>query len=234
MKTFTGTKTVRAKPMSRKEYNDLRGWEVPADEDPNDAGMLVEYLDGGKANHPDFSGYISWSPLDVFQRAYKEQPEKKEKESVAPKVSPEEVEGMFEQVVYVILPDGRTTIALGTMKNGFTVRGESSCVCKENFDEKLGEEYAYKDMINKSWPLAGLLLAERLYQEKKSVGETWVDRLHQEWVEVRDRLVKLKAFLNNPPAFLEPVDLRILSEQSKFMGSYEEILRIRLERARQG
>lgn len=153
---------------------------------------------------------------------------------VAPKVSPEEVEDMFEQVVYVILPDGKTTIALGTMKNGFTVRGESSCVCKENFDEKLGEEYAYKDMINKSWPLAGLLLAERLYQEKKAAGETWVDRLHQEWVEVRDRLVKLKAFLNNPPAFLEPVDLRILSEQSKFMGSYEEILRIRLERARQG
>lgn len=155
-------------------------------------------------------------------------------QGAAPKVTEEEVRGMFEHVMYIVLPDGRTTIAMGTMKNGFTVRGESSCVCKENFNEKLGEEYAYKDMINKSWPLAGLLLAERLHQEKKSKGETWVDRLHQEWVEVRDRLVKLKAFLNNPPAFLEPVDLRILSEQSKFMGSYEEILRIRLERARQG
>ena len=32
---------------------------------------MVEYLDGGQANHPDHNGYISWSPKDVFERAYK-------------------------------------------------------------------------------------------------------------------------------------------------------------------
>ncbi len=70
MKTYTGTKTINATPMTRGEYNALRGWTLPADEDGNDEGYLVEYTDGGKANHPDFAGYISWSPKGVFERAY--------------------------------------------------------------------------------------------------------------------------------------------------------------------
>ena len=71
MNRYIGTKLINAKPMNRAEYNALRGWAVPADENPDDAGYLVEYVDGGKANHPDFAGYISWSPADVFDRAYR-------------------------------------------------------------------------------------------------------------------------------------------------------------------
>ena len=66
-----GVKLINAIPMSRAEYNDLRGWVLPSDENGEDAGYLVEYLDGGKANHPDFVGYISWSPADVFEKAYR-------------------------------------------------------------------------------------------------------------------------------------------------------------------
>jgi hypothetical protein len=47
MKTYTGTKTINAKPMTRGDYNKFRGWEIPADEDPAEAGYLVEYTDGG-------------------------------------------------------------------------------------------------------------------------------------------------------------------------------------------
>lgn len=68
---YLGMKEINATPMSRLGYNQLRGWEVPADENPDDEGYLVEYLDGGKANHPDFAGYISWSPKAVFERAYR-------------------------------------------------------------------------------------------------------------------------------------------------------------------
>lgn len=71
MNTYIGTKVVSARPMSRREYNEYRGWELPADENGDDQGMLVEYLDGGKSNHPAHKGYISWSPLDVFERAYR-------------------------------------------------------------------------------------------------------------------------------------------------------------------
>lgn len=66
-----GVKLINATPMTREEYNELRGWTVPADENPDDRGYLVEYVDGGQANHPAFAGYISWSPQDVFERAYR-------------------------------------------------------------------------------------------------------------------------------------------------------------------
>ena len=71
MKTFIGTKMILARPMGRGEYNTYRGWEIPADENPLDEGFLVEYPDGGKSNHPAHAGYISWSPKDVFERAYR-------------------------------------------------------------------------------------------------------------------------------------------------------------------
>ncbi len=68
---YIGTKMVRAWPMSRGEYNAYRGWTVPDNEDPNDYGYLVEYQDGGKPNDTRHAGYISWSPADVFERAYR-------------------------------------------------------------------------------------------------------------------------------------------------------------------
>jgi hypothetical protein len=71
MALYLGTKRVRAMPMTRLAYNQLRGWTVPADENPDDAGYLVEYTDGGKANVAGFEGYVSWSPADVFDRAYR-------------------------------------------------------------------------------------------------------------------------------------------------------------------
>lgn len=70
MKTYIGTKIINAKPMTRGEYNAFRGWTLPADENGADEGHLVEYTDGGAANHPAFKGYVSWSPSDVFEKAY--------------------------------------------------------------------------------------------------------------------------------------------------------------------
>ena len=71
MKMFIGTKMVLARPMGRGEYNTYRGWQIPLDENPADEGFLVEYVDGGASNHPGHAGYISWSPKDVFERAYR-------------------------------------------------------------------------------------------------------------------------------------------------------------------
>lgn len=71
MQKYIGTKTVFGEPMTRQEYNDYRGWQLPADENGADQGYLVEYVDGGQANHPNHDGYISWSPAGVFERAYR-------------------------------------------------------------------------------------------------------------------------------------------------------------------
>ena len=68
--TYFGTKLLNAWPMNRQEYVDYRTWELPAGENPDDLGYLVEYLDGGAANDDRHNGYISWSPKDVFDAAY--------------------------------------------------------------------------------------------------------------------------------------------------------------------
>lgn len=62
MKKFIGTKMIEAKPMNRGEYNKYRGWDMPADENPNDEGYLVKYQDG----------YESWSPKKQFEDAYRD------------------------------------------------------------------------------------------------------------------------------------------------------------------
>lgn len=74
MKKYLGTKLILAQPMTRKAYNDYRGWQLPEDEKhlANEAGFLVEYVDGGRANDERHAGYISWSPADVFAKAYRE------------------------------------------------------------------------------------------------------------------------------------------------------------------
>lgn len=69
MELCIGTKKVLATPMTRQQYNDYRGWEMPEDE-TDDVGYLVEYLDGGTSNHENHEGYISWSPSEVFHKAY--------------------------------------------------------------------------------------------------------------------------------------------------------------------
>ncbi|MGI4938360.1 MAG: hypothetical protein ACRYF5_16705, partial [Janthinobacterium lividum] len=100
-KTYKGTKIVNAKPMTRQDYNDLRGWALPADEDGADAGYLVEYTDGGKPNLAGFSGYVSWSPAQQFENAYKEilpiageeiEQEIIAKGKTAPRITPHDIE----------------------------------------------------------------------------------------------------------------------------------------------
>lgn len=71
MTQHIGVKLINAYPMTRLAYNDFRGWELPSDENGSDEGYLVEYLDGGKPNTDRFNGYVSWSPKDVFDKAYR-------------------------------------------------------------------------------------------------------------------------------------------------------------------
>lgn len=73
MERFIGVKLIMAKPMTRGEYNKYRGWKIPPEENPEDHGYLVEYPpDPSSApNHENHEGYISWSPAEVFLKAYR-------------------------------------------------------------------------------------------------------------------------------------------------------------------
>lgn len=61
MKKYIGTKIIEAKPMNRGDYNKYRGWQIPANENPEDDGYLVKYSDD----------YESWSPKEQFDKAYR-------------------------------------------------------------------------------------------------------------------------------------------------------------------
>ncbi len=54
------------------------------------------------------------------------------------------------------------TICVLTLKNGFTVTGESACASPENFDAELGHKIARKKAIDKVLPLMGYALKDRL------------------------------------------------------------------------
>lgn len=71
MPLYQGTKQLRALMMTRGDYNAYRGWAAPDGEDQSIAGYLVEYVDGGLPNDGRHTGYISWSPADVFEKAYR-------------------------------------------------------------------------------------------------------------------------------------------------------------------
>lgn len=86
----------------------------------------------------------------------------------APKVTLNDVNDAIQGAEYTVLPDGRTTICTLTLDNGYTVRGESSCVCIENFDPAMGRDIALEDARRKVWPLLGFRLADRLMAEARA------------------------------------------------------------------
>lgn len=62
MKKYLGTKLVTAKPMTREDAEAVLGEFIkPAKKEYSGEGYLVRYEDG----------YQSWSPKEVFDKAYK-------------------------------------------------------------------------------------------------------------------------------------------------------------------
>lgn len=72
MVAYIGTKSVLATAMTRQEYVDYRGWQLPENEDGCEPVYLVEYTDGGKPNDDRHAGYITMLPKEVFDNAYRQ------------------------------------------------------------------------------------------------------------------------------------------------------------------
>lgn len=101
----------------------------------------------------------------------------------APRLTPEHIDNVITGTFYFTASDGvfgasghrpnsvRAGTALGlltfcvlTLKNGFTVTGESACASPENFDAEIGRKIAYENAREKIWMLEGYLLKEKLHQ----------------------------------------------------------------------
>ena len=175
MKTYVGTKRVMARPMSRGEYHEYRGWKTPEKESPDDEGYLVEYTDGGKPNDERHAGYISWSPKDVFDRAYHEVPavdfndEKAVEKEIttlgleAPRLRPKDIDNLIVGEQFHRFNGTNTTVCCLTLKNGFTVIGEFACISADNFNEEIGRGIAHANARDKIWALAGYAAVEKAH-----------------------------------------------------------------------
>ena len=146
MKKYIGCKLVQAEPMTRGAYNCFRGWMIPKDEDPEDEGYLVRYPDG----------YLSWSPKNIFERAYMEVEDNKDLPSGV-SIGQKMVDD-FITLKEVKTWGDRTTVVRCVLRNGFEIVESSSCVDPKNYSEELGEKICIDKIRDKVWELLGFLL----------------------------------------------------------------------------
>lgn len=88
--------------------------------------------------------------------------ELQEKGKTAPRITPDDLDAEIAEVQYHVFPGSCLTICALTLKNGFTVTGESACASPENFDAAIGEKISFENARAKLWPLLGFRLRDRL------------------------------------------------------------------------
>lgn len=86
-----------------------------------------------------------------------------EKGLTAPRVTPEQVDDCIVGEDYHVFPGTTVTVCCLSLRNGFTVVGESACASPSNFDPELGRKIARDDARGKIWALEGYALRERLW-----------------------------------------------------------------------
>ena len=84
------------------------------------------------------------------------------KNLTAPRLTPDHIESVISGEEYYVFFNTCLTVCCLTLKNGFTVTGESACASPENFDKQIGEEIARRNAKDKIWSLEGYLLKQRL------------------------------------------------------------------------
>lgn len=83
------------------------------------------------------------------------------------KITEQWIDNKIRKVDYTVIPGSSVTICSIQLENGYRVQGEAACVAPENFDEELGQKYAYKAAYDKIWALEGYLLAEGLWIQRE-------------------------------------------------------------------
>lgn len=64
------TRIIEAKEMTRYEYANLQGWDIPKEYNPDDKGYLVVNPAVSERNLEGFDGYVSWLPEQAFKEQY--------------------------------------------------------------------------------------------------------------------------------------------------------------------
>lgn len=148
MRKYIGTKMVEAEYTLRV---DGKIWSADAEDIPS--GETVE--NGYRVRYAD--GYESFSPLDVFEKAYLPLEINENLRTDKPSISQRMVDDFIARFYTTTLGD-KTTVVRAVLVNGFEIVESSSCVSAENYDEEIGREICVGKIKDKVWYLLGFLL----------------------------------------------------------------------------
>ena len=86
-----------------------------------------------------------------------------------PRLTPEHIDNAIRSEQYHVFEGTTLTVCVLTLKNGYSVTGESAAVSADNFDEEIGRRIARENARNKIWQLEGYLLRQKLYEKSGPV-----------------------------------------------------------------
>lgn len=119
-----------------------------------------------------------------------------------------------------------------TLRNGYTVTGESGCIDPNIFDQSIGETIAYKNAFDKLWAVLGYNEKQRWYEE---VVLNWLDRVKLELEDLDKKRAKLADMLaKGKPDYISQEEWDRLNKQSEAMSVYAFILSDRIIAANNG
>ena len=103
---------------------------------------VTKEITGYKVVYPD--GYESWSPKDVFEKAYMKVNDNKNLPSGV-SIGPEMVDDFIASTETITMGETTTVVR---------------CVLPKNYDEKIGKDICMGSIKNKIWELLGFLLQQ--------------------------------------------------------------------------
>lgn len=170
MKQYIGTKIVEAEPATlyelkegghflkkaSEEWADEESTRIPDLASSTREGYAVRYADG----------YESWSPKEVFERAYLPIEVNTDLKPDQPSISQKMVDDFIAEVHVTTLGE-KTTVVRVVLVNGFEIVEASSCVSPENYSEEMGKEICLERIKGKVWMLLGFLLQTGVSGVKK-------------------------------------------------------------------
>ena len=94
----------------------------------------------------------------------------------AARVTLSHIKSLVVAETYTVLPSGKVTVCELTLKNGFTVRGESAVVSLTNYNAEIARTITREAALHNIWQLEGYLLQQRLYEQAlEDAGDTSPD-----------------------------------------------------------
>jgi len=160
MKRYIGIKMIQAEPACR-----IDGKVYPVS---GAVPRSMERQEGYRVCYAD--GYESWSPKDVFERAYLPITINTNLRTDAPSISQEMVDHFIVSTEITTMGD-KCTVVRAVLRNGFEIVESSACVSAENYDEKLGAEICMEKIRNQVWMLLGFLLQTAVHGISGDIDE---------------------------------------------------------------